>query len=95
MDGEALHVLEPKIKPVLLSFKCFTPDFMQDFEGVDDSSDDEDEAQMAAFLEQGDFYKMVFVVNMELNMGVGKVAAQVGTYMSTKEWKGSRAESCF
>ncbi|XP_068120905.1 probable peptidyl-tRNA hydrolase 2 [Hyperolius riggenbachi] len=28
--------------------------------------------------EDGAFYKMVFVVNMELPMGVGKIAAQVG-----------------
>ena len=38
--------------------------------GTSDSSEDE-------LLESGDFYKMVFVVNLELNMGVGKVAAQV------------------
>ena len=41
------------------------------------SSEDEDAAQLAAFMEQGDFYKMVFVVNVELNMGTGKIAAQV------------------
>ena len=28
--------------------------------------------------ENSDIYKMVFVVNMELNMGVGKISAQVG-----------------
>ena len=38
--------------------------------GTSDSSEDE-------LLEAGDFYKMVFVVNAELGMGVGKVAAQV------------------
>ncbi|XP_025089359.1 probable peptidyl-tRNA hydrolase 2 isoform X2 [Pomacea canaliculata] len=38
--------------------------------GTSDSSEDE-------FLEAGDFYKMVFVVNAELGMGPGKVAAQV------------------
>ncbi|KAK7091451.1 probable peptidyl-tRNA hydrolase 2 [Littorina saxatilis] len=38
--------------------------------GTSDSSEDE-------LLEAGDFYKMVLVVNAELNMGVGKVAAQV------------------
>lgn len=35
----------------------------------DTSSDDEDEEEV--------FYKMVFVVNSSLNMGVGKLAAQV------------------
>ena len=29
------------------------------------------------FLDESAFHKMVFVVNMELKMGVGKVAAQV------------------
>ena len=38
--------------------------------GTSDSSEDE-------LLDAGDFYKMVFVVNAELAMGVGKVAAQV------------------
>lgn len=38
--------------------------------GTSDSSEDE-------LLEAGDFYKMVFVVNTGLGMGVGKVAAQV------------------
>nr|KAG5710811.1 hypothetical protein BaRGS_026962 [Batillaria attramentaria] len=38
--------------------------------GTSDSSEDE-------LLEAGDFFKMVFVVNAELGMGVGKVAAQV------------------
>ncbi|CAH1775885.1 unnamed protein product [Owenia fusiformis] len=39
----------------------------------DDSSEDE----MEEFLDESDFYKMVFVVNQSLGMGVGKVAAQV------------------
>lgn len=38
--------------------------------GTSDSSEDE-------LLEAGDFFKMVFVVNAELGMGLGKVAAQV------------------
>jgi PTH2 family peptidyl-tRNA hydrolase len=41
-----------------------------DLLGTSDSSEDE-------LLDAGDFYKMVFVVNSELGMGVGKVAAQV------------------
>ncbi|KAL4218129.1 hypothetical protein ACF0H5_022865 [Mactra antiquata] len=36
----------------------------------------EDEGEMAEFPEDIDLYKMVLIVNMELNMGVGKVAAQ-------------------
>ncbi|GFO46136.1 peptidyl-tRNA hydrolase [Plakobranchus ocellatus] len=44
-----------------------------DLQGTSDSSD-EDEAD--DFL-TADTFKMVFVVNAELNMGVGKVAAQV------------------
>ncbi|XP_048729599.1 probable peptidyl-tRNA hydrolase 2 [Ostrea edulis] len=40
-----------------------------------DESDDSDEA---GYLPEGvDFYKMIFVVNSELQMGVGKIAAQV------------------
>ena len=38
--------------------------------GTSDSSEDE-------LLDASDFYKMVFVVNGELGMGVGKVSAQV------------------
>ncbi|XP_059175253.1 probable peptidyl-tRNA hydrolase 2 [Physella acuta] len=41
-----------------------------DLQGTSDSSDEDD------FL-TSDTFKMVFVVNSELNMGVGKVAAQV------------------
>ncbi|KAL8607669.1 hypothetical protein ACOMHN_039343 [Nucella lapillus] len=41
-----------------------------ELQGTSDSSEDE-------LLEAGDFYKMVLVVNGELGMGVGKVAAQV------------------
>lgn len=41
----------------------------------EDESDVSDEAE---YLPEGvDFYKMVFIVNAELNMGVGKTAAQV------------------
>ncbi|XP_013420113.1 probable peptidyl-tRNA hydrolase 2 [Lingula anatina] len=42
-------------------------------EGSSDSSEDE----IGDYIAEGDFHKMVFVVNSELNMGVGKVAAQV------------------
>ena len=42
----------------------------QDIDESDDSDDD-------FFPEGVDFYKMVFVVNNELQMGVGKIAAQV------------------
>lgn len=38
--------------------------------GVEDADEDEDDADY-------DVYKMVFLVNVELQMGVGKVAAQV------------------
>lgn len=48
-------------------FKSF---FQHELIGTSDSSDDE-------LLEAGDFFKMVFVVNGELGMGLGKVAAQV------------------
>lgn len=41
-----------------------------DLQGTSDSSDEDD------FL-TSDTFKMVFIVNSELNMGVGKVAAQV------------------
>ena len=34
-------------------------------------------ADMVQFMDPEDFYKMVFVVNDSLHMGVGKVAAQV------------------
>ena len=44
-------------------------------------SDSEDDADLPpgveGFLDEGDFFKMVFVVNAELDMGVGKIAAQV------------------
>ncbi|XP_074656239.1 putative peptidyl-tRNA hydrolase 2 [Tubulanus polymorphus] len=40
------------------------------------SEDSEDDG--AEFLEAGDFHKMVFIVNGELNMSSGKMAAQVG-----------------
>lgn len=50
------------------SLQCFM--FWQE-----DESDVSDEAE---YLPEGvDFYKMVFIVNAELNMGVGKTAAQV------------------
>ena len=38
------------------------------------SSEDEDDVE--EYL--GDTFKMVFIVNSELNMGIGKVASQVG-----------------
>ncbi|XP_041360743.1 probable peptidyl-tRNA hydrolase 2 isoform X2 [Gigantopelta aegis] len=41
-----------------------------DLEGSEDDSDIE-------YMGSGDFYKMVFVVNCQLEMGVGKIAAQV------------------
>ena len=40
-------------------------------------SDDNVDPGMEGFLDDSDFYKMVFVVNGSLDMGVGKVAAQV------------------
>ena len=52
---------------------------MQEGAALDDSSDEDEVnvAEMADFMDPGDFYKMVFVVNSDLGMGVGKVAAQV------------------
>lgn len=44
-----------------------------DLQGASDSSDEDDTEDFLS----ADTYKMVFVVNSELNMGVGKVAAQV------------------
>ncbi|GFR63094.1 peptidyl-tRNA hydrolase [Elysia marginata] len=44
-----------------------------DLQGTSDSSDEDDSEDFLS----ADTYKMVFVVNSELNMGVGKVAAQV------------------
>lgn len=41
-----------------------------------ESDDDDDEVE--AYIDPGDVCKMVFVINTELNMGVGKIAAQVG-----------------
>ncbi|XP_078332244.1 putative peptidyl-tRNA hydrolase 2 [Crassostrea virginica] len=42
------------------------------------NEDESDNSDAAEYLPDGvDFYKMVFVVNSELKMGVGKVAAQV------------------
>ena len=46
--------------------------FIQDDIEFEDEDDDSEEELPEGF----DFHKMVFVVNMELNMGVGKVAAQ-------------------
>lgn len=47
--------------------------------GADETASDSDEDPTAeGFLETSDFYKMVFVVNTDLGMGVGKLAAQVG-----------------
>ena len=52
---------------------CFSLDvFQEDLEFEDEDDDDED-----GFPSDLDLYKMVFVVNMDLGMGVGKVAAQV------------------
>ena len=42
-----------------------------ELQGTSDSSEEDE------LLEMCDSYKMVFVVNVELRMGVGKVAAQV------------------
>lgn len=53
-------------------FFCFilNINLQADAEDSDDSEDD--------YIPDGvDFYKMVFVVNSEFSMGVGKVAAQV------------------
>ena len=44
-----------------------------DLQGASDSSDEDDTEDFLS----ADTYKMVFVVNSELNMGTGKVAAQV------------------
>merc|ERR1712227_138150 len=46
-----------------------------DNQGLDSESDDEVDDD---FLDETEFYKMVFVVNSQLKMGVGKTAAQVG-----------------
>ena len=46
---------------------------MTDSTASDDWEDCEEEEEI--------YYKMVFVVNMELNMGVGKVASQVNIYV--------------
>ena len=51
--------------------------FQGHFPELDDSTDDDVHEALAGFAEAGEFFKMVFVVNQELNMGVGKVAAQV------------------
>ena len=40
-------------------------------------SSDEADIEGDDFLDESAFHKMVFVVNMDLKMGVGKVAAQV------------------
>ena len=47
-------------------------------QGDEESEDSEDDPSMEGFLDTSDFYKMVFVINSQLKMGVGKVAAQVG-----------------
>ncbi|KAK3088899.1 hypothetical protein FSP39_025220 [Pinctada imbricata] len=44
---------------------------------LQEDAGDSDDSEEDFFPEGVDFYKMVFVVNAELNMGVGKVAAQV------------------
>lgn len=41
------------------------------------SEDDLGEAGCDDFFDESDLYKMVFVVNSSLKMGVGKIAAQV------------------
>ena len=40
-------------------------------------SDTDSEEDVVSYLDDGAFYKMVFVVNGDLGMGIGKVAAQV------------------
>lgn len=44
---------------------------------LQDDLEDSDGSEEEYFPETADFYKMVFVVNCELDMGVGKIAAQV------------------
>lgn len=53
-----------------MHFQWSSHDAMSSPDGSSASSSDEELS--------GDLYKMVFVVNGELNMGVGKVGAQVG-----------------
>ncbi|XP_060069986.1 probable peptidyl-tRNA hydrolase 2 [Ylistrum balloti] len=43
---------------------------------LQEDAGDSDDSEEDYFPEGVDFYKMVFVVNAELNMGVGKIAAQ-------------------
>lgn len=44
---------------------------------LEDDLEDSDGSEEEYFPETADFYKMVFVVNCELDMGIGKIAAQV------------------
>ena len=48
----------------------FQADPVADYEDLDDS-------ESSDFIDASAFSKMVFVVNTQLNMGVGKIAAQV------------------
>ncbi|ELU07457.1 hypothetical protein CAPTEDRAFT_21664 [Capitella teleta] len=55
-----------------------------------DSSSDEDDADLSGFVDESELYKMVLIVNSDLNMGVGKVGAQcahgaVGLYKTLLE----------
>ena len=43
-----------------------------------DSEDPDEDPTLEGFLDTSDFYKMVLVVNTDLDMGPGKLAAQVG-----------------
>lgn len=72
--------------PLLKTKKTQKPHKKSENETESSSDDDDDEDG-----EVTDTYKMVFVVNIALNMGVGKVAAQVahaalGIYRLLKEF---------
>ncbi|XP_043932343.1 probable peptidyl-tRNA hydrolase 2 [Protopterus annectens] len=60
-------------KALLLTGNVSAEDAAMFYFNLLDNKDEEESDE-----DEGIWYKMVFVVNMELNMGVGKVAAQVG-----------------
>jgi PTH2 family peptidyl-tRNA hydrolase len=60
-------------KNVSLNVKCI----QLQLDSSTSSEEDFREASGDDFFDESDFYKMVFVVNTSLKMGIGKLAAQV------------------
>ena len=71
--GTHIKNTSPQFFPNTVSYIRSSVVIQSDLQGASDSSDEDDTEDFLS----ADTYKMVFVVNSELNMGTGKVAAQV------------------